>query len=262
MRGLTLGDPALLGAASGFSPLSLSPALWLDASDAATITSSGGLVSSWADKSGNGRNLVQAVSTAQPTTGTRTLNGRNVLDFDGTSDFMSGGNILEVGTGGVTMFGVAKLDTATGLRGMWGDSRANDQGGRFSMLFSATDGYFYALWADTASGAQPAATNDPGAANRTNTYAWGTRVIRQTSNTLWRNGSIVATNTSLSSTTNYSTANNHFLVGAYQNSTGNGVLANSYLDGYIGEVIVYLSSLSDADMGRVFNYLNAKWAVY
>jgi hypothetical protein len=66
-----------------FSPLDLSPTLWLDASDATTITESSGSVSQWDDKSGNGYNLTQATGIRQPATGTRTLNGLNVLDFSG-----------------------------------------------------------------------------------------------------------------------------------------------------------------------------------
>jgi len=77
------GDPPALDV------LELSPALWLDASDESTITESGGAVSTWSDKSGNGYDLVQATSADQPATGTRTINGLNVLDFDGTNHFMT-----------------------------------------------------------------------------------------------------------------------------------------------------------------------------
>lgn len=72
----------------GFSPLDLSPALWLDASDTSTITASGGLVSQWNDKSGNGRNVSQATSANQPITGTTTLNGLNVITYDGSNDVL------------------------------------------------------------------------------------------------------------------------------------------------------------------------------
>lgn len=78
---------ALLAAkrpASSWTPASLSGLyVWWDASDTATITSSGGAVSQFDDKSGNARHLTQSTGTSKPTTGTRTLNGRNVLDFDG-----------------------------------------------------------------------------------------------------------------------------------------------------------------------------------
>lgn len=66
-----------------FSPLDLAPALWLDAADTSTITESGGAVSQWSDKSGNGRHVTQATAANQPTTGSATQNGRNVLSFDG-----------------------------------------------------------------------------------------------------------------------------------------------------------------------------------
>lgn len=72
-----------------FTPLSLSPQLWLDAADTTTITESGGAVSQWNDKSGNGYQFTQATAAAQPTTGTRTQNGLNVLDFDGGDSLVS-----------------------------------------------------------------------------------------------------------------------------------------------------------------------------
>ena len=59
---------------------------WWDASDAASITESGGDMSSWADKAG-GTALTQTGVNARPQTGTRSLNGLNVIDFDGT-DFL------------------------------------------------------------------------------------------------------------------------------------------------------------------------------
>ena len=69
-----------------FDVLDLSPVLWLDASDTSTITESGGAVSTWADKSGNGYNVTQGTASAKPKTGTATINGLNVLEYDGTSD--------------------------------------------------------------------------------------------------------------------------------------------------------------------------------
>lgn len=73
---------------SAFNPLSLTPALWLDASDTASITSVGGAVSQWNDKSGNNYHATQATASNQPTTGIDTCNGLNVIRFDG-NDFLS-----------------------------------------------------------------------------------------------------------------------------------------------------------------------------
>lgn len=63
--------------------------LWLDASDASTITETGGAVTEWADKSGQGHDAVQAGSDlTRPTTGAATQNGLNVLQF-GSGDYLA-----------------------------------------------------------------------------------------------------------------------------------------------------------------------------
>lgn len=58
--------------------------LWFDASDANTLIQSGGSVSKWIDKSGNGNNAIPATSSAEPTIQT-TQNGLNTLRFNGAS---------------------------------------------------------------------------------------------------------------------------------------------------------------------------------
>lgn len=59
--------------------------LWLDTSDAGTITEVSGSVSQWDDKFPSGNNAVQATGSQQPITNSRTLNSLNVLDFDRAS---------------------------------------------------------------------------------------------------------------------------------------------------------------------------------
>jgi hypothetical protein len=55
-------------------------ALWLDAADATTITTSGADVTTWADKSGNANEAGQATSTRQPQLST--LDGKDVVSFN------------------------------------------------------------------------------------------------------------------------------------------------------------------------------------
>lgn len=254
--------PSTLGVvASGFwSPLDLSPALWLDAADATTITEVAGAVSQWNDKSGNSNNFTQATGVSQPITGTRTQNGLNVLDFDGTNDFLTGGNILNVGTGGVTMVGVAKLDvaptTATPdrLRALFGKGFAGGAAGRYAIFWNATTPSFSVQFQDTAG---RTAASDP--TTRTDTFVHGLRIVRGSALTLWRNGSIVATNSTLSGTTSY-TPTHPFLVGAYAASGGT-IYTESYMDGFVGELLVFLRDLTDSEMGAVNTYLTAKWGI-
>ena len=62
-------------------PSMISTIFWYDASDLATITSSGNQVTQMLDKSGNGFTLTPRAGFVGPDTGTRTLNGLNVLDY-------------------------------------------------------------------------------------------------------------------------------------------------------------------------------------
>lgn len=96
-----------------FSPLDLSPLLWLDASDESTITESGGAVSQWDDKSGNGNHVVQAAGGLQPTTGVNTFNGLNVLYFAYDLLALPSG-LLPTFNGDVTFFVVCNT-TANGF---------------------------------------------------------------------------------------------------------------------------------------------------
>jgi hypothetical protein len=82
---------------------------WYDASDLTTITESGGSVSQWNDKSGSGHNLAQATGAEQPTTGTRSLNNKNVLDFDGGDKIFTNDSVMS-GNPDVTIATVAIYD--------------------------------------------------------------------------------------------------------------------------------------------------------
>lgn len=62
---------------SAWTPAQIPTALWLDANDTSTITLNGSTVSQWNDKSGNGRNAVQATAANQPGWGV----GRNLLQW-------------------------------------------------------------------------------------------------------------------------------------------------------------------------------------
>jgi len=81
-----LGSTQVWSSTPPFSPLDLSPALWLDAADTTTITASSGAVSQWNNK-GSLSNFTQSSSTVQPTTAASTLNGLNVIDF--ASDYLT-----------------------------------------------------------------------------------------------------------------------------------------------------------------------------
>lgn len=64
--------------------------LWLDASDASTITQDGSNnVSQWNDKSGKGNNVTQTTAANRPAYTTAGQRGMNVVTFDGSNDFLT-----------------------------------------------------------------------------------------------------------------------------------------------------------------------------
>lgn len=103
-----------------FDPLSGAPKLWLDASDTATISDTGTLT--FADKSGYDYNATQPTAGSKPASGTRTINGLNVLDFDGVNDhLLLPSGLYGITNGPNTLMVVCALDnTSTQQRIFWG----------------------------------------------------------------------------------------------------------------------------------------------
>ena len=90
------GDTALIG--------------WWAADDAATIAHTGGVVSAWTDKAG-GAALQSIGAGSNPSTGTRTLNGLNALDFTGAA-FLEAPRALPL-SGDVAVHMVLAIDGST-----------------------------------------------------------------------------------------------------------------------------------------------------
>ena len=90
--------------------------IWLDANDTSTISETGGTVSEWRDKSGNGNHLTPH-NSSDPETNSETQNGLNVIAFDGddilTRNSTSGVSdvdqtwmiVVKVNSGGVSNWG-------------------------------------------------------------------------------------------------------------------------------------------------------------
>jgi len=90
------------------------PHVWLDASDAGTISLNGATVSKWMDKSGNNRNLTQTSTLFQPTYVANALNSKPVLRFDG-NDFLDFSSQLFPGNSARTIIAVIKKDSNSAM---------------------------------------------------------------------------------------------------------------------------------------------------
>ncbi len=70
-------------------------------------------VSAWADFSGNSNDFAQVAGADQPLYKTAIINGKPVIRFDGTSDFITGPSIIS-GNIGRTIFILSKMTSSTG----------------------------------------------------------------------------------------------------------------------------------------------------
>lgn len=216
-----------------WSPLDL-PSLvaWFDASDTATITESGGAVSQWDDKSGNGYHLTSS-GTRKPMTGTRTQNGLNVLDFDGSNDDMLNASVNF--SQPTTQFVVAIVDASDEVR-----SITDGASGRQSIVIGKVGATEDNIYAGTQLFAGSGAT----------VGAWVaiSAVFNGGSSQFWRDGTSAASGS----------AGSQALTQLYVMSN-RGAGGSFFTDGGLAEVIIYDSALSDGDRESVEAYLATKW---
>jgi hypothetical protein len=232
--------------------------LWFDAADLSTITASSGAVSQWNDRSGNGYNVTQGTAVNRPTTGSATLNGLNVISFDGGDGLNRiASSILGQNVSGLTMYAVHTINAfpASGLvgevlritRGTSRDTRcifrsvnagAMQTGGR------TLDGDSFPT---VSSSIIP--TGKPLIQVGVFDYA-NLRLFQYINGVL--DGVIDPFNTA---TTTSNTASQAIGV-------GNNTLGSNNYNGIIGEVLVYHAKHNEPEINAVASYLNQKWAVY
>lgn len=223
-----------------FQPGSISGlALWLDASDLSTITASSGAVSQWNDKSGNARHVSQGTASFQPTTGSSTLNGLNVISFDGSNDNLRTSNgALQL----ATLTCVALIRSNTVFRSLVGVSQEatthTNPFWRWTIFHNETSTMAIRLNGTNVVGFSSAGTDVP-----------RILVLDTGVGDLWLNGirSIDTTGVTLT----------------YPNSTpfiiGSTAANDTALNGYVAEIIIYDKSLSATERTLVSNYLINKW---
>lgn len=229
-----------------FTPLSLSPILWLDASDTSTITSAANRVSAWADKSGNGNNASQSTAGLKPTTNTTTMNGKNVLDFSSnlivTSSFL-----IHPAT---TTFIVFTSSSSAAQIFMEHGPNWNTSSGEIFFINSATQ-YSFGY---NRGGAAPLGGNSAILTTRTS----GAHQLSFVTDGTYANGLAWQDAAALTKTLTYSNTVSTSATAVLNigDRAGGAVLP---LAGSLAEIIIYNSSLSTANRQTVEAYLKAKW---
>ena len=230
---MAMSNKTLRPQASGFSPKSISGLYaWYDAADATTITQATG-VSSWADKSGNGRTCSQATGANQPAYVLAGQNGKNVIDFASYTYRM-------------TTNGTA-----------WGLSSTNTMFWSFQFPDTAANNGGYALF-DFNSNRQMVFGNVASELRIANTAIGFAPVSRRwyILSIQW-NAAATAYRLNQSASTTINPVG--FISGASTQMQMGFVGASFSIRGYIGECITYDSTLSNAQTTTVNKYLAKKW---
>lgn len=254
-RGFVSRTAAAIGG-TGWTPNHLSPMAWYDASNTATITSSGGAASQWDDLGPRKLHLTQATGANQPATGSRTVNGLNVLNFNGTTHFMqaataSDWRLLNDGTPHLVAAAV-QPDVATGQRYIF--STANNASGPGSQLRANAAAWSHLYRTSVA------CSNDGGTVTAAATTIvtliarFAVSGAAERSRMYVNDGAVIANN---AGTTAPSTAdpNTPLTVGNYAVVTG-------YWDGAIGELIIVAGvDATEINRRQLLLYLARKWGV-
>lgn len=232
MRGF--GQPASGGGA--WTPAALSPVEWWDFSDAATVTSSGGLISAISSKGSGARSASQGTSTYRPSV--TTINGVTAAQFDGSDDHLSLSSSLSTTTG----MTVAQVFTrpASGVlsQPMGGTTSGTPP---YATQWFTDNVRYSALWASGSSYATHGGAS-------TSTGAFQHIIVKGASTTLlYQDGTAVGTpQTTLS---------------GQGSITYLGRRASNYHNGKIGELVVVASDISTAEREKLEGYLAHKWGM-
>ena len=214
--------------------------LWLDAADSTTLTGTSP-VTQWRDKSGNARNTTSYAGT--PALTTNAINSVQAINFNGSSSFT--GSIPGSGTS-YTVFFVGTFNNSTGTYGgfvCFGRSGTPDHVSGITNT-KLTDSSMYSTIDST---------NTAFTSNTLSTPFVYSLVIDGTflNNFVNGNQQTPANVAKLASFnfTNYVVANRA------------GSTSSIFLNGYVGEIIVYLNGLATLQRQQVEGYLAWKWGL-
>jgi hypothetical protein len=223
--GLSLARPFPI-AKAGFSPTNIAGLqLWFDASDSSTITQSGGSVSRWADKSGNGHDATQSSGAAKPgySGGFLTFNGSQYL---GLPSFTY--------AAAVSIYAV--LNTVNTTQTNYSAILDANYGSNFMFCFN--NNQLYMLIDNNFSGPFVAY---PPTGNTLMSYCGGSQLLAVDASSATFTGAPAGTGASYAGS-----------IGSF--GGGDNIVAN------IAEIVCYGANLNSLQDAQVKSYLKAKWA--
>ncbi len=219
--------------------------LWLDATDRTTLETANGAVTKWKDRSGSRHHAIQATPSLRPTLVTSGLAGLNTIRFDGTDDHLQIPYSLLLNPNTMSLFVVALNRSAGGSAQAVLASRSSATSGGYQLLLDSANTVKF--------GAGNLTTPITGPVVSTNTAAVLSSVLDGTSYRLF-NGHVIQGRITDSFQAN-STTPLRLGAGASEGAV------SSFLNGDIGEVLLYNRALTEIERQSVIAYLDAKWGI-
>lgn len=232
-----------------FTPADL-PGLyvWLDASDAGTLTIDSGTVSAWADRSGNARHAIQGTAAIRPAFQAAGLNGKPSVRFDGVNDNMVFAGFTHLTT--LTVAVVACPTNLSGFRGLVGRTEGSPWRHNWSV---GLDSAKHTLLYYGGSGSVYPRAEAADAVTVNTAYVFTSRLDSSPAAHLWQDGELqnLAVDTIAPSPANFGAG----VLGANDAGT------SGFFAGDISEVVITSGALSDEDVAALNAYLLSKWGI-
>ena len=250
----------LISSQTPFIPSLLSGGVfWLESSDTspANINSSSGSVSGWTDKFGNGNDAIQLSGGDQPQTGLNTINGKNVITFQGDPQYLEIPYDASIDFRYAGTFFIVFRNTLTNLNTRV-FCRINNQDNPSITFNSLSSGSVSFGIQQNISSPTNSSNVDFGTttANTPTISAMGFEL--QTQDTiLGKNNNNAIVSADASGTAETIRDMGVIRIGAQKTST-----TNRFLIGDIGEFIAYDRLLSTSEINAIVSYLNNKWSVF
>ena len=205
------------------------PANLYDATSGGSLVAADGAIARANDVSGGSGHMTQSNSTYRPLRKVAAVNGLDAARFDGSNDYLTAGDVADLGANPVTMMAIASVTANCGL---FVKSRYDGSQGRFGFYRDGSTTVFFTHTNSTGFAAAVSASNSTAVRCHVGTSS---RVAGSGAATvlLEINGS-ASTATYTDTGTAYDTSN-EFLIGSYNTSTGAPGQSGYFLNGDVGE---------------------------
>jgi len=232
---------------------------WYDASDASSVIQSGGSVSQWSDKSGNGRHAVQASASIQPTWGTTTFNGKYVMNFNSTQYFIANASVT---SNALTHFIVFRKTATNGATtysralSLWTTAGGQDYDNTNAIETHLSEQSWNGVTPPLIGGYRNSSAICSITITANTPYmSWMT--LNGATQNLWVGSSTAGANQASGTTSTTPLNSNRMTVGAGSAAGG----GDAYMLGWFAEHITYTAVLTTPQIDQVKAYLVAKWGI-